>query len=180
MNRMGKASEAWDFADVDSFWEGYKPLTPWGKDEAQTKTVLSERKLIEERYDDIEAAMAFMIGKADDTSVLERVSHHLRRMPRLSLEQLDPARHPVYLHHLQQVAVDGLDAFGRIEVHDGHDQQCGYKYHLGAPLAEPYHGDDHEDDAGCGQYGVDTWLKHAVQGFFKSSKYAQESAHQHP
>lgn len=86
MNRMGKASEAWDFADVDSFWEGYKPLTPWGKDEAQTKTVLSERKLIEERYDDIEAAMAFMIGKADDTSVLERVSHHLRRMPRLSLE----------------------------------------------------------------------------------------------
>ena len=86
MSHKRKASEAWDFADVDAFWESYKPLTPWGKDEAQARTVLSDRSLIESRYDDIEAAMSFMKNKADDASVLDRVSYHLRRMPRLSLE----------------------------------------------------------------------------------------------
>ncbi|GAB1457706.1 hypothetical protein MASR2M48_30140 [Spirochaetota bacterium] len=86
MSHTRAGAEAWDFAGLDDFWKSYKPLTPWGKDEAQARTVLSDRKLIETRYDDIEAAMSFMRWKADEASVLDRVSYHLRRMPRLSLE----------------------------------------------------------------------------------------------
>ncbi|GAB1455122.1 hypothetical protein MASR2M48_04290 [Spirochaetota bacterium] len=60
MSHTRAGAEAWDFAGLDDFWKSYEPLTPWGKDEAQARTVLSDRKLIETRYDDIEAAMSFM------------------------------------------------------------------------------------------------------------------------
>ena len=80
---------AWAFAQVDDFWTRYQPLTPWGKDEAESRAVLADRAAIEDRYDDIDAALGFITSKTGDPSSLDRVSYHLKRMPRMTLDIKD-------------------------------------------------------------------------------------------
>ncbi len=89
MSRRDALREAWAFAQLDDFWERYKPLTPWGKDEAEARAIYTDRSELERRYDDIDAATAFIGSKTGDTSSLDRVTYHLRRMPRLTLEPKD-------------------------------------------------------------------------------------------
>jgi len=86
MKATVQGREAWIFAQVDDFWERYQPLTPWGKDEAEARTVIADREVLERRYDDIASAMGFMQALAGDPSSLDRVSYHLKRMPRMTLE----------------------------------------------------------------------------------------------
>lgn len=77
---------AWNFAQMDDFWSRYQALTPWGKDEADARIVMDDRALLESRYDDIDLAMAFIASKASESSVVDRVSYHLKRMPRIPLD----------------------------------------------------------------------------------------------
>ncbi|OHD21664.1 MAG: hypothetical protein A2Y38_01680 [Spirochaetes bacterium GWB1_59_5] len=86
MNVTIQGGEAWIFAQVDDFWERYQPLTPWGKDEAEARIIFSDREVLERRYDDIDSAIGFMRALAGDPSSLDRVSYHLKRMPRMTLE----------------------------------------------------------------------------------------------
>jgi len=78
---------AWRFAQLDEFWVHYQPLTPWGKDEAQAQTVLVDRHTIESRFDDIDGVLSLMEALAGEPSALDRLSYHLRRMPRVPLER---------------------------------------------------------------------------------------------
>lgn len=87
MSREARIDGAWAFAQVDDFWQYYRPLTPWGKDEAAARRVLADRQALEERYDAIGRALAFIESRAGETATLERVSYHLKRMPRLPLEE---------------------------------------------------------------------------------------------
>lgn len=75
--------DAWSFAQLDDFWARYEPLSPWGKDRKDRRLVMTERAAIEESYDDIEAALAWMGRSAAEPLRLERAGYHLRRMPRL-------------------------------------------------------------------------------------------------
>lgn len=75
--------DAWTFAQLDDFWARYEPLSPWGKDRKDKRLVMTERAAIEESYDDIEAALAWMGRSAAEPLRLERAGYHLRRMPRL-------------------------------------------------------------------------------------------------
>lgn len=77
--------DAWAFCQLDGFWADYTPLSPWGRDEADRREVLTERESIESRYDDIERALAFMDACSGDPARQDRVSHHLKRVPRLPL-----------------------------------------------------------------------------------------------
>jgi len=86
MSSEAMTSGAWVFAQVDDFWQAYQPLTPWGKDEAATKRVFSDRATLEKRYDAISLARDFIELNASRMAVLDRVSYHLKRMPRLPLE----------------------------------------------------------------------------------------------
>lgn len=86
MNTEFSRGGAWAFAQVDDFWEQYRPLSPWGKDEAEARLVYTDDAELQHRWDDIDAALAFIKSKADDPSALDRVSYHLKRMPRLPLE----------------------------------------------------------------------------------------------
>ena len=83
------AGEAWSFARVDEFWTYYKPLTPWGRDEADARTVLADRDELGRRYDDIDAALAWIRAASDEPSTLDRLSYHLKRMPRIPLYAKD-------------------------------------------------------------------------------------------
>lgn len=82
-------NQAWDFAQVDDFWNRYSPLSPWGKDERETRTVLVERTDIEARYDDIDAALRWLEEASARTGAAELVSYHLKRMPRLPQGERD-------------------------------------------------------------------------------------------
>ncbi|PKL08094.1 MAG: hypothetical protein CVV51_10740 [Spirochaetae bacterium HGW-Spirochaetae-7] len=82
-------SEAWVFAQVDDFWLRYRPLSPWGKDEGEARTVLTQRSAIEARYDDIDAALLWLRGNVDRPEKLDLVSYHLKRMPRLPQGERD-------------------------------------------------------------------------------------------
>ena len=84
-----RPEEAWAFAQLDEFWERYRPLTPWGKDAAEARPFIADRAELERRYDDVEAALGFLADRAGDPSSLDRASYHLRRMPRLALEAKD-------------------------------------------------------------------------------------------
>jgi len=86
MRTTVSGSGAWNFAQVDDFWEQYRPLSPWGKDEAEARVVYTDDAELQKRWDDIDAALAFIKSKADDPSGLDRVTYHLKRMPRLPLE----------------------------------------------------------------------------------------------
>lgn len=82
-------AEAWKFAQLDEFWERYQPLSPWGRDEAQARTILVDRPVIEARLDDIDAILSLIVALAAEPSSLDRLSYHLRRMPRVPLERKD-------------------------------------------------------------------------------------------
>ncbi len=77
-------TEAWSFGRLEEFWTLFEPLTPYGKDERDRRAVLGEAASIEALYDETEALLAFM-GEADG-ACLDRISYHLRRIPRLPLE----------------------------------------------------------------------------------------------
>jgi len=81
--------DAWDFARVDEFLAAWEPLTPWGKDAKAARKPLCDRAEIEERYDDVEAVLELLGSLEADPVSLDRLSWHLRRMPRVPLEARD-------------------------------------------------------------------------------------------
>jgi hypothetical protein len=83
------AGEAWGFARMDEFWAHYRCLTPWGKDEAGAQTVFADPDELEKRYDDIDEALAWIRGSSSDPSTPDRLSYHLKRMPRVPLAAKD-------------------------------------------------------------------------------------------
>lgn len=82
-------TEAWDFCGMEAFWERYSPLTPWGKDAKDARAVFADRPAIEARHDDIERAAAWISGREVDPVALDRMSYHLKRMPRVPFEAKD-------------------------------------------------------------------------------------------
>ncbi len=90
MNSLNRQrSEAWVFAQVDDFWDRYRPLSPWGKDESEARTVLTEKSAIESRYDDIDAALLWLGENSARPETAGLVSYHLKRMPRLPQDERD-------------------------------------------------------------------------------------------
>jgi len=81
--------DAWNFAGLDDFWPRYEPLSPWARDERDERKVFTDQAAIEQRYDDLEAAAAFLDRAKADPVALDRVAYHLKRMPRLPLAPKD-------------------------------------------------------------------------------------------
>jgi len=74
---------AWTFSRAEEFWARYVPLTPYGKDAKEDRFVESERVSIEGLYDETEEWLAFEARRAGDPASLDRISYHLKRLPRL-------------------------------------------------------------------------------------------------
>jgi DNA mismatch repair ATPase MutS len=88
MRTLGAASPAaWDFSGIEVFWERFTPLSPWGKDEKERRRVLADRASIEALYDATDAALALLARRGDDSSTIDRITYHLKRLPRLSLAE---------------------------------------------------------------------------------------------
>jgi hypothetical protein len=78
-------TDAWNFAQVDDFWKLYQPLTPWGRDQMELRTVLSDAAILASRYDQIEHAMRWLSESSADPLAADRMAYHLKRMPRIPL-----------------------------------------------------------------------------------------------
>ena len=81
--------DAWSFAQLEDFWRCYEPLTPWGRDEVGRRAVFNDAATINHRHDDIAAAIGWLEAAAQDVVGLDRVSYHLKRLPRLPLVPKD-------------------------------------------------------------------------------------------
>jgi len=95
MTRFGAAStSAWEFAQLERFWERFSPLTPWGKDEKAARSVLADLPAIEALYDGTETALRLLARLEGESAALDRLNWHLRRLPRFPLDK--PERNSSY------------------------------------------------------------------------------------
>ncbi|HOX33138.1 MAG TPA: hypothetical protein PLB91_12470 [Spirochaetales bacterium] len=75
------ARPAWDFARVEELWARFSPLTPYGRDEKERRLVYADRSALEELYDLAEEAARDLAASSQASR--DRVTYHLRRVPRL-------------------------------------------------------------------------------------------------
>lgn len=86
---MNDTHQAWAFAQVDAFLDRCRPLTPWGRDEREARTVLDDPVELESRFDDTACVLRFLTEQAEDGIRLDKLAWHLKRMPRLPLASKD-------------------------------------------------------------------------------------------
>ena len=72
----------WTYAGADALWRRFLPMTPFGRDAKARMVPMTERAALEERYDLTDAALALLGGLDADRVTLDRIHHHLRRLPR--------------------------------------------------------------------------------------------------
>jgi hypothetical protein len=76
----------WTFSQVEQLYGQLTPLTPYGAVRFERKEILRDRVTLEQEYDRVDAALALT---RRDRPRLDRLTHHLRRIP--LLPALDPA-----------------------------------------------------------------------------------------
>jgi len=72
----------WTYAGADALWRRFQPLTPFGRDAKARMVPITGRAALEERYDLTDAALALLGTLDTDRVTLDRIHHHLRRLPR--------------------------------------------------------------------------------------------------
>ncbi|MBL8967375.1 MAG: hypothetical protein JNG85_10210 [Spirochaetaceae bacterium] len=80
------AGPAWDFCRAADFWSRFQPLSPYGKDAKEERRVHADAAEIARLHDGTDHMVAFLESRAGDGASLDRLSYHLKRLPRLPLE----------------------------------------------------------------------------------------------
>jgi hypothetical protein len=85
--------QAWSFGRVEEVWQHFLPLTPYGRDAREDRRVLADLAEIERGYDDTDAFAAHVsersVAGTAGRVALDRLSYHLRRIPRLPMASLE-------------------------------------------------------------------------------------------
>ncbi len=68
------------YSEFEGFWERLAPLTPFGKAVKDSQTIYKDAEGLEKIWDLTGIMMGFLQSKPD-TSLLSRISYHLRRLP---------------------------------------------------------------------------------------------------
>ena len=74
--------DAWVWAGLDALWERFLPETPFGRSAKARLVPYTDRPALEECYDRTDAALALLSALDADRVTLDRIRHHLRRLPR--------------------------------------------------------------------------------------------------
>ena len=69
------------YSEFEGFWERLAPLTPFGKAVKDSETIYKDAESLEKIWDHTGIMIDFLRSKPD-TSLLSRMSYHLRRLPR--------------------------------------------------------------------------------------------------
>ncbi len=75
--------DVWTYAGADDLWLRFLPQTPFGRAAKARMIPMTERSVLEERYDLTDAALALLAAHDGDRVTLDRIHHHLKRLPRL-------------------------------------------------------------------------------------------------
>jgi len=79
------------YAEFEGFWERFRPETPFGREEKARLAVHSDPAVLASLWDQTDAVLAFLGDLDHDEVRLNRITHHLKRLPRFPEEA-----HPVY------------------------------------------------------------------------------------
>ncbi len=79
------------YAEFEGFWDRFQPETPFGKEEKGKLTVHSDPRELAEIWDRTDTLLALLKELECDEVRLNRLSHHLKRLPRFPEET-----HPIY------------------------------------------------------------------------------------
>lgn len=77
------------FSQIDAFLEKLAPLSLWAKDEHGKHSFITDPSDLETRYDDIEAVYASFSEEGTSSIRQDRISYHLKRLPRIPLSVKD-------------------------------------------------------------------------------------------
>ncbi len=79
------------YAEFEGFWERFRPETPFGREDKERLTVHADAETLTILWDRTDCVLAFLKTLERDEVRLNRISHHLKRIPRFPEEA-----HPVY------------------------------------------------------------------------------------
>ena len=79
------------YAEFEGFWERFRPETPFGREVQEKLIVLSDAVELAAIWDQTDTLLAFLRELERDEVRLNRITHHLKRLPRFAEEA-----HPVY------------------------------------------------------------------------------------
>ena len=77
---MNRDLRAW--AGLDSLWQRFLPETPFGRAAKERREPITDRDSLEAAWDRTDVAIRFLAALDDDRPTLDRVRHHLGRLPR--------------------------------------------------------------------------------------------------
>ena len=78
------------YAEFQDFWDRFAPETPFGREDKDRQTVVTEPAALEAIWDRTAIALTFLDDLAGDPVRLDRITHHLKRLPRFPLEPRAP------------------------------------------------------------------------------------------
>jgi DNA mismatch repair protein MutS2 len=79
------------YAEFDAFWERFHPETPFGREEKEKLIVSSNTAELLAIWEGTETLLAFLQELEQDEVRVNRITHHLKRLPRFP-----EAAHPIY------------------------------------------------------------------------------------
>ncbi len=74
-------NSVFEFAEFESFYRHFKPLTPYGRDAKAQRRLSHSVEALQVEYDRLEQVMACLPG---DSAAGERIEYHLKKIPRLN------------------------------------------------------------------------------------------------
>ena len=77
------------YAEFQGFWARFAPETPYGREQKDLLKLHTDPAALEAIWDRTDTALALLAELEADPVRLNRVSHHLKRLPRLPLEPRD-------------------------------------------------------------------------------------------
>lgn len=72
----------WVYVEAGSLWHRFAPQTPFGRAARDRLRPLVNRAELESRYDQVEACLRLLDALDADRVRLDRIQHHLKRLPR--------------------------------------------------------------------------------------------------
>ncbi len=73
------------YAEFEDFWQRFRPLTPFGREVHARRPVLTGARELEALWDRTQVALD-LLAECDEFGA-SRLSHHLKRLPRIPLEE---------------------------------------------------------------------------------------------
>ena len=78
------------YAEFQTFWSHFAPATPFGREDKDRQAIHTDPAVLEAIWDRTETALALLDELGGDPVRLDRITHHLKRMPRFPLAPRAP------------------------------------------------------------------------------------------